>query len=337
MSTFRIVHRVEPYPHEDVVSLLTRVALRNHAGGPGELLAHISGSPTALVGVRDVPFLAHYCRLTTAETHDLSGIVQRGAGQPSAWRVSGEWITKSAFTAPHRAKICPLCLSEQSYVRGIWALTFYTACAKHGLRLVDRCPACKKELKWSRRRVDHCGCGYDLTQAPSVPIVGATAWLAWLIARRTEVPSSMPPSLPVDAGVDCLLELTLDGLLKVVWFLGHCIGDFDHCHTSHGREQPSLDEAQRIINRAFDLLLDWPQRLAAELVTLAERTPSNTSASLLDRVFGPAHYYLREEMQSDELSPIASAYEQIVLNIWRRAGHRCRSLHGSRQLPLAFA
>lgn len=337
MNDCRVIHRVEPYPHEDVIGFLMRVATRNHAAGPGELLARVTGSPTAAVDIDDVQGLAQYCRLTASEAANLSGIVRRGAGQAIAWRIAGEWITKSAFVTPHRAKICPRCLAEHGYISGAWELTFYTVCAEHGLQLVTRCPSCKRALKWERRHVDRCGCGCDLTQAESNPVDGSPAWLAWLIARRTEMLSSVLLGPADAASVDCLLNLSLDGLLKVVWFLGHCIGDLDRCHVAHGHAQPDIDDAQRIVDRAFALLRDWPRCLAAELVELSRRTASNTSASLLDRVLGPAQYYLREEMQAPEVAPFASAYEHIVSDIWRMAGHRCRSLEGSRQLQLALS
>ena len=337
MNDCHVIHRVEPHRHEDVIGFLMRVSERNRAGGPGELLARVTGSPTAAVDVDDMHGLAQYCRLTAPEADNLSGIVRRGAGQAIAWRIAGEWITKSAFVAPHRAKICPRCLSEHGYIHGAWVMTFYTVCAEHRLQLVTRCPSCNRALKWQRRHVGRCGCGCDLTQAASVAVDGAPAWLAWLIARRTDMPCSALLAPADTAGVDCLLDLSLDGLLKVVWFLGHCIGDLDQCHVAHGHAQPDINEAQRIAGRAFTLLLDWPRSLAAELAVLAQRTASKTSASLLDRVLGPAQYYLREEMQATEVAPFASAYEHIVSEIWRMAGHRCRSLEGSRQLQLALS
>lgn len=337
MSDCRVIHRVEPYPHEDVIGFLMRVATRNSAGGPGELLARVTGSPTASVDIGDMQELAQYCRLTAHEAASVSGIVRRGAGQAIAWRIADEWITKSAFVAPHRAKICPRCLAEYGYIPGIWALTFYTVCAEHGLQLVTCCPSCKRALKWERRHVGRCGCGCDLTQAANVSVDGAPAWLASLIARRTEMlPSALLGSTDV-ASADCLLDLSLDGLFKVVWFLGHCIGDLDHCHVAHGHAQPDIEEAQGIARRAFALLHDWPRCLAAELAVLVQRTASNTSASLLDRVLGPAQYYLREEMQAPEVAPFASAYEHIVSGLWRMAGYRCRSMDGSRQLQLALS
>jgi hypothetical protein len=336
MTAYRVIHRVAPYPHEDVTGYLMRVAARNRAAGPGELLSLLVGSPTGAVRTDDLARLAHYCRARIPEAAGLSGVVRRGGGQSPAWQIAGVWVTKAAFVAPHRSRVCPACLREAPYLRGIWSLTLYGACSTHGCRLVTHCPGCRRVLKWNRRYATRCGCGYDLTGGPTIPGDDRLLQLAALIdACGGDGMQTAPNTLPRAVG-ERLGVLSLDGLLKVVWFLGRCIGDAANCRTSHGHAHPDIDSARRIAARAFALLEEWPHRLVEEIEQLAQRTPADTSAALLDRLFGPAQYYAREELVTDELAPWRHAYEQIVVAIWRRAGHRCRSLPGSRQWALPF-
>ncbi|MES1024885.1 TniQ family protein [Gloeocapsa sp. BRSZ] len=60
-----------------------------------------------------------------------------------------------------RVKLCPICLRSVPYSRSIWDLSFITTCPLHYCLLIDCCPQCGKEIKWSRPRVTICNCGFD--------------------------------------------------------------------------------------------------------------------------------------------------------------------------------
>lgn len=338
LSAYRLIHRVEPFRHEDVIGFLMRVAERNHAGGPADLLSQITGSPNNSIQTRDLPKLAHYCRNTIDEVAQLSGVVQIMHGNAQAWHVAGEWVTKSSFVAVRRAKICPRCLLANTYIRGQWCLTLCTACAEHGVRLVSRCPACQRTLKWNRRRVGYCGCGFNLGNAPVVRCTDSEALMARLIFDRANEQVTLlgiSSSLPV-IQIEFLARLSLEGILKTIWFLGHCIGDMGFYGTGHGKSQPAIDTAARMIERAFELMNAWPDRLSEHLLALAQRTPSKSSASILDRLLGPAQHYVQEEMNTTELAGVKATYEQIIQMIWRNLGRRMRSSGARGQLELRF-
>ncbi len=77
----------------------------------------------------------------------------------------------------HGLRYCPECLKEDNYFRKLWRITFYTACLKHKVFLLDRCPECGSPvtpLKW-KLSVNHFHCfvcGFDFREASSekVPI-----------------------------------------------------------------------------------------------------------------------------------------------------------------------
>ncbi|WP_180976855.1 TniQ family protein [Fischerella thermalis] len=60
-----------------------------------------------------------------------------------------------------RVKLCPICLRSAPYCRSVWDLSFITTCPLHYCLLIDFCPQCGKEIKWSRPRVTICKCGFD--------------------------------------------------------------------------------------------------------------------------------------------------------------------------------
>ena len=69
-------------------------------------------------------------------------------------------------------KICPKCLTETSYCRKVWDLTIITACPKHRCLLIDKCPECNNKLKWNRKKICECKCGFDFRKANAISVAG---------------------------------------------------------------------------------------------------------------------------------------------------------------------
>ena len=67
-------------------------------------------------------------------------------------------------------RFCPYCLREEEYFRKEWRLTFSTACIKHRVFLLDKCPECGEPLTIQKWRTDkfhfHCWkCGFEFRNA----------------------------------------------------------------------------------------------------------------------------------------------------------------------------
>lgn len=67
-------------------------------------------------------------------------------------------------------RFCPYCLRESEHFRKKWRLTFSTACVKHKVFLLDRCPECGEPLtiqKWRNDKLNfHCWkCGFEFREA----------------------------------------------------------------------------------------------------------------------------------------------------------------------------
>jgi hypothetical protein len=121
-------------------------------------------------------------------------------------------------------QFCPQCLAEdgQPYFRREWRLATTIACARHGSRLLDRCPACGQGLapfnQASLRPQNDCAaCGFDLASAKA-PRLGAgarraAANLADLGRRVTDANSAVVDAiLALPAKLDPLRAAALTAL-----------------------------------------------------------------------------------------------------------------------------
>ncbi|MCM3410176.1 TniQ family protein [Metabacillus litoralis] len=59
-------------------------------------------------------------------------------------------------------RICPQCLKESGYIKKYWDIFFVTTCSEHNCLLIDECPNCNKKVKYNRKSIFECRCGFDL-------------------------------------------------------------------------------------------------------------------------------------------------------------------------------
>lgn len=96
--------------------------------------------------------------------------------------VLGHRMDRSRFLRLN-LRVCPECMREDvegrdagerpedaAYLRLEWCLAFVFGCARHGVRLVTRCPACGERPRWRVGRIDECHCGASLLVAPPEPM-----------------------------------------------------------------------------------------------------------------------------------------------------------------------
>jgi hypothetical protein len=314
----RLLHRVKPFYREDVYGFLKRVARNNLLKGWQELLSEISQENSTTVKASIIPHLAHYCLNSVEELAQLSGIeLSRSAGD-RIWQINGEKITKSVFISARNPKICPLCLKSEAYIHGSWSLSLYISCAYHLCSLLTHCHNCHKPLKWARKEIEFCKCGADLRLAPIVNGSPNSIFLAKLIDHRFNDRIQLTSRSLPNREIERLANLSLDGLCKTFWFLGHCVAQLGSFGSGHGKKIPSHEEASQMIDNAISLMQSWPNQLGDHLDKLSNRKPSDSTDSLINRLFGPAHYYLQHEIVREELFYIRTAYEQHIRKIWKK-------------------
>lgn len=336
MSSFRVIHRVEPYQHEDIWGYLHRVATTNRIAGIDGVLKDALGKTQHAISTTALPRLAEYCRLHPEEISQLSGLEVRLADGAKVWQVCDEWVSKPSFIAPNRSTVCAQCLRQAPYVRGLWALSLYTACAYHGVELLEACPACGHRLQWRRRHLEYCSCGFELAAAEAYPAKEDALLMSFLIGSH----GPSPPPFIASAGIrenalQLLASLSLDGLCKSIWFLGHCLGELGTFGAGHGKLKPEAKRVEPIVGRAFDVMRNWPTRLGDILLDCAKRPPAEYQGGLVGRLLGPVQNYLKQELQDEEFAFVRIAYEQHLREVWRIFGKQHR-LRRNKQLEFHF-
>lgn len=337
MSLRRVIYRVSPETHEDVFGYLNRVAARNHLAGIHSILSDVLGVKQATLTFSHLPALADYCRLYPEEMLQLSGIAQKTTYGALTWQVCGQWVSKEPFVATRRAKICPQCLGEAAFVRGEWTLNFYTACARHSVALHNQCPKCRRAISWNRRFAQYCPCGFDLALAGDLAAPPHSQVVAELIGHQCGQSLALAPSPCINfVEHENLAALSLDGLCKTLWFLGHCLCELGRYSLGHGRIKPMPADADTIILNALHAIEDWPERFGELLQVSKQLTSTARAGPLAEQLLGPVHRYLQQELQDDELKFLRVAYEQHLRTIWRSLGVRNRRLRTERQLEFDF-
>lgn len=326
---------VPPRVNESLVGYLIRAAEGNQLSGLEALLELFLGAATRPPKRHEIERLASFTRCSVSEIVQLFGFEFRCGGNLACWEIGGEWITKRNFITSRTLACCPDCLREDPYLPGVWELTFYRTCALHQTNLIYQCPRCRKPLRWMRPSVCRCNCGFDLRQAKTQLGNKASWMISQLVEHRLypEFKLVVPSSLPVHM-VERLADLTLDGLFKTIWFLGHCMSEYDTCETGHGRLQPRGDRIDQIIENAFSILSDWPHSMAEHLSERVSRTSIKKSKSLYTNAMGPLANYMSEEMQGHELAFLRNAYEVQIRMIWKRVGRKQAPRFGGNQIEL---
>lgn len=326
--------RVVPELHESLTGYLMRSAERNRCGGPDTILRTLYGNRGSPI-LRSAELLADHCRCTVDEITRTLGFCRRSGSEGLHWYVSGQWITKEYFVSPRSAKVCARCLQDASFIRGLWDLTFYLACPAHGVLLSEVCVSCGKHIAWNRHQVLHCRCGFDLRRLPTEDAHPSLLLLSSLIESHLDPTAricSIPPSHLIT--MRRLAELSLDGLLKTIWLLGHILPTIRAGRAIRGRNRPARDAALVIVANAFQCLASWPAAFMDALDEIAARPVSPSSAAHIDRLFTSVHRYLDEELSHPETAFLKAAYEHQVRQIWRRAAPRRPLRNFERQMEL---
>lgn len=91
-----------------------------------------------------------------------------------------------SFVRTGTSPCCPECMSESAYIRQCWHYKPYTACPRHGVKLIESCPDCGEPIGYLLSGLlTHCLCGFDLTTALAPPASTHELRLASLMSGST--------------------------------------------------------------------------------------------------------------------------------------------------------
>jgi len=196
--------------------------------------------------------------------------------------------------------VCPMCLSEEVYLRHCWEHAYVTTCPGHRTLLIDRCSACGDHLSPHRERIEQCACGYDLRSLRAVTSMPSQHWLSTLIASDGRLPGSVPPKLR---------RMRVDALCSFVRIL--CLhSDPSIPPPRRGAASPnSVSQAQEFLAPLARLLDDWPAGFEKHI---AERIAAgNAKARTLNTLLGPWYISMKKICQGTALEP----FLKIVIEV----------------------
>jgi hypothetical protein len=234
-----------------------------------------------------------------------------------AYRASGmlSWILM--LNLYHRKRrgfgmqFCPRCLATDPvpYLRKSWRVAFNTVCAKHGILLADRCPACGEAVaihRISMVRLDmldetslaHCySCEFDLRETPALsPSVYDTS-SANLLHRLSIALLSPPPdqgSWALDQYLVmhqiCRTMTTRSTRVRLREFAADACGvaDMELAGGYQNFETRSIDERHHVIQLAAWIMDEPESRL-----THAWQVKAVRYNSLLKDFDNAPHWYIR--------------------------------------------
>jgi len=332
----RLIHRLEPYKDECITGFLMRVANKNSLRSPLELLNYVTHSMSATVQYKQIPEIAFFCRNSIDELLQLSGY-QKWVNSEPQWSLQSEWLTKSVFVQSRYSRVCSMCVEETPFLRSLWSISFYTHCAWHNCPLLERCPDCKRMLQWDRRLPDYCSCRHYLPTAITRLPHGNSLLLSKTIAYRLTNDSLIKINFEDQLLFERLAVLSVDGICKTIWFLGHCIPELGSHLSGHGRKKPTAVEFETMVNEAFKILIDWPDAIGKKLDHhLHQILEPEFTAVAFHYLLRPLDHYLRTSLDHPELCFIGNVYEQYLQKIWSKSGKKNTGSRYEKQLNLGF-
>lgn len=91
-------------------------------------------------------------------------------------------------TAKYR--FCPMCINETGLHWSVWGLPMFTACLKHGCRLINCCNNCYALLRWREMRQKwRCHCKVGIKEMQTYPATPFQLSIAQLIFNAKDSPS----------------------------------------------------------------------------------------------------------------------------------------------------
>lgn len=202
---------------------------------------------------------------------------------------------------------CPSCIHSHQVHLGLWEQALISACAVHGIQLVNRCDQCLRTLKWPDLRPGwHCLCGRLLTAMGTVKANAVECSLSGLIslASDQQIPRSYPLFIS-ESKMDMTSSFTLRTIYNLIFRfhdLRKTLVDFLFLGRNPTVIGPWRSTRARLSPHRWEhaLLSKWPMGLQNSLLKLAKRAlRSNSSTFIATHKNIYFHYVILQLNHSD--------------------------------------
>lgn len=319
----KLLLTAKPKIDESLLGFIVRMAEKNGYPRPRWIL-ELAGIRTAASDYlcslifnekTDLTSLAHVMGLEKYRLNQLGYPLTTNADSATPRRLIFDNPISHHAIRIFRTKICPHCLSEDSYCRRIWDLAPVTTCPVHKCLLLDKCPQCNKQIVAYRNSVSICSCKSDWRSAPTSPVTESelvvTRQVYKLCGLRTGglVDSSLPISNP-------LLSLELDNFVTALFFIG---GQYRGIVDTTGKYlAPSIhsSELHLLFNKAFSVFNNWPNQFYQFLDDIRGQENEMASITGIYRDFGKFYPGLYNHLKSSSFNFMRTAFEEYLITHW---------------------
>lgn len=175
---------------------------------------------------------------------------------PHRYKLGGQQMTQffgCVFRRPYhlrysRPQVCPMCLRENGYARGVWEISLVTCCPWHFCMLVERCPQCSRRLRWRRPGLTTCQCTADLC---SYPTDEASLFQIAVSLQVERLLYHVEDDLRPGDGLGPLSLLSLDVFVRTIRALGIRDGD-QRVMPGKATRILDLEEASKVVERSLN-------------------------------------------------------------------------------------
>jgi hypothetical protein len=260
--------------------------------------------------------IAHALRLDTDEWRQLCYKSTNGNGKWGPMSFFGQSVGGDRLNYGH-PRICPGCLRERSVWWGIWDLGLVCVCPLHRCLLVNRCPACGRNLRWQRPAVHECRCRFDLRKIDSKPADTNLVAINAAIYRAAGFPRGAGETDLNRAGfAPALAELQLDSLLRVISFAGS-LPERPSVFIHQSKFASHFDAAIQTGCAAAALLRNWPHPFHKMLRRMVPAKDENPVMLGLHDAYGKLYNQLSRTFPREEFGFLHNAFEDFVTQDWK--------------------
>lgn len=252
----RLLCTPQPQPDESLMGYVLRLAEANGYKSPSWIFDLAGLKINVAGGGRDALYrydwdstlLEQVTGLTRIEINDLkSRQIDSLFSTPS---VSSSF-SAFRYSSP---KVCPVCLAQESYCRGVWDLLPLTACLAHESVMMSVCPECGSRISWARERISVCRCGFDWRESVQMKASHQELEVSRLILALCGPPAEK--GITIERDNNPLQGLALEDICQALSLFANSYLFFkDGRRIRVGTNNLTCHEAYC---RAYDIFNDWP-------------------------------------------------------------------------------
>lgn len=172
-------------------------------------------------------------------------------------------------------RVCPLCLRDGNYWRNTWHLKVSCCCTIHKIWLIDRCPACTKQLNRKSKAFINCSCGEWLGNATSKVAPESVVTMQQFIESETAntLGSATLELLPTERW------LTLEQRIRLIEVVARRVPNYTNIRRGTNSHLDSFDTAKDAMTDTANALFTGINGFIAFLYTLNDMGTENTTYS----------------------------------------------------------